>query len=139
MLVGRRRYGSSRYRVTCSCVSVTWPSASMTVMGDPPQGEPLYVAETGPTIIIVQRKKLGIAVALLAGFALVAADEGWAGRGHGRSHGGSHRSGLGARSSGPRVGGPAPPAGLRIKSFATSMPSGGSSQPCRRPRPAVIC
>src|ERR1051325_3631518 len=32
MPVGRRRYGSSRYFATCSWVSVTWPSASMTVM-----------------------------------------------------------------------------------------------------------
>src|SRR3982074_1868964 len=112
MLLGRRRYGSSRYRGTCSCVSVTWPSASMTVMSAPPQGEPLYVPETGPRIMSVQPRKLGMAVALIAGFALVAADEGWAGRGHGRSHGGSHRSGLGARSSGPSVGVPAPRAGF---------------------------
>ncbi len=98
----------------------------------------MYVAETGPTIIIVQRKKLGIAVALLAGFALVAADEGWAGRGHGRSHGGSHRSGLGARSSGPSVGVPAPRAGFGIRPFTTSMPASGSSQPRRHHGRAVI-
>src|SRR5258706_14111793 len=79
----------------------------------------------------VQPRKLGMAVALIAGFALVAADEGWAGRGHGRSHGGSHRSGPGARSSGPRVGVPAPRAGFGVRPFTTPLPPSGSSQPPR--------
>src|SRR5260221_14284953 len=86
----------------------------------------------------VQPRKLGMAVALIAGFALVAADEGWAGRGHGRSHGGSHPSGLGARSSGPSVGVPAPRAGLGVKPFPPSLPASGSSHPPPHPAPAGI-
>ena len=96
----------------------------------------MYVAQTGPTILIVQPKKLAIAVALIAGFALVAADEGWAARGRGH-HGGSHRSGFAARS-GFSSGVPSPRAGLGLRPFTTSMPASGSSHPRHHRGRAVI-
>ena len=81
----------------------------------------------------VQPRKLGIAVALIAGLAL-AAGESWAGRGGGHgghgghgSHGRSHWSGSGAWS-GHSPGVPAPRAGFGIRPFTTSMPATGSSQ-----------
>ena len=96
----------------------------------------MYVAETGPRIMSVQPRKLGVGVALIAGFALVAADEGWAGRGHG-SRGGSHRSAFAARS-GLTVGVPAPRVGVSLRPFTTSMPANGSSRPRRHRSRAVI-
>jgi hypothetical protein len=73
----------------------------------------------------VHPRKLGIAVALIAGFALVAADEGWAGRAHG-SRGGSHRFASAARPA-MTVGVPAPRVGVSIRHLTTSMPATGST------------
>jgi hypothetical protein len=74
----------------------------------------------------VQPRKLRIAVALIAGFALVAADEGWAGGGRGARRGGGHKSGFAATFAG--AGATQPRGGLGLGGVVRPMPVRGYPQ-----------